>query len=525
MTEALRALLEAEGLDPSFPAPCEAEAAAAVASPGLDDPQLEDHDAIPYVTIDGPGTRDLDQALHLERHGDGFRVRYAIADAAYYVRPGSALFAEALRRGASYYLPGLSVPMLPRALSEGAVSLNPDGPRRALVFQLDLDRDGKLVASQFVRARIRSRAKLTFDGVQALLDDPASSPLRPTEYAESLLLLPVVGALREREAAARQVIRFHRRELRIGVEGELWVATEAIRPEVERYNEHLSLLCNAAGGTLLCAAIGDALPPAAQAIYRVHPAPAPERLAELEAQIAEVIAIHGLDPAVWGWRASDRPLADWVDTLGHADAAHARVARALERQAVLVNVRSVFSTEPGKHHGVGAEPYARFSAPMREIVGVFVHKEAAEVLGLAPRRSDADDAALRDEVLAAANASKDRQRRLNDLTNRRVIDHLFAPDVALPLESRPARTGTVMGIQGAKVHVTLDDPPIDVKLYLYDLGKALGGAWLSPTPGNAGLRDKAGKLLLAVGDPIAVRVVKKDEARDRWALEPAVLPR
>ncbi len=470
-------------------------------------------------------TRDLDQARHLARAGAGFRVRYAIADAAHYVRPGTAVFAEALRRGSSFYLPGLSVPMLPRALSEGAVSLNPTGPRRALVFDLALDADGKLTGTQVIRARIRSRAQLTFQGVQDLLDAPAASPLFTTEYAESLLLLPVIGALRERESEARQVIRFHRRELRIGVEGEAWIATEAIRPEVERYNEHLSLLCNSAGGTLLCAAHGDDLPPAAQAIYRVHPAPTQDRLAELEAQIAEVVKIHGLDPAAWSWRAADRPLADWVDALGRVAPAHARIARALERQAVLINVRSVFTAAPGLHHGVGVEPYARFSAPMREIVGVFVHKELVELLGMAPRPPAADDAALRDEVLASANAARDRQRRLNDLTNRRVIDHLFAPDMALAPADRPARGGTVMGIQGAKVHITLDDPPIDVKLYLFDLGKALGGAWLSPTPGNGGLQDKAGKLVLAVGDAISVRVVKRDDVRDRWVLEPAGLPR
>jgi len=525
MNETLRALLEAEGLDPAFPPACEAEAAALVAAPGLDDPSLVDLDAIPFVTVDGAGTRDLDQALHLSRAGAGYLVRYAIADAAYYVQPGTALFAEALRRGSSVYLPGLSVPMLPRALSEGAVSLNAEGPRRALIFALSLDADGQLVDTKVFRARIRSRAKLTFEGVQGLLDAPGTSPMALTEYAESLLLLPVIGALREREAAARQVIRFHRREVRIGVEGETWVATEAIRPEVERYNEHLSLLCNAAGGRLLCAAIGDDLPPAAQAIYRVHPAPPPERLDELEAQIAEAIVIHGLDPAIWGWQRGARPLADWVDALGHADPAHARIARALERQAVLVNVRSVFTTEPGLHHGVGAEPYARFSAPMREIVGVFVHKEAVELLGLAPRRPPAEDAALRDEVLVSANAARARQRRLNDLTNRRAIDHLFARDAALPLADRPARGATVMGIQGAKVHLTLDDPPIDVKLYLFDLGKALGGAWLSPTPGNAGLQTKDGKLILAVGDALSVRVQRRDEQRDRWVLEPAVFPR
>src|SRR5262245_54480935 len=109
-------LADAAGLPRDFPPAVEAEVDAYLAAPGLDDPALADRGAIPFVTIDGPGTRDLDQAVHVEAAGAGFRLRYAIADASYYVRPGTALFDEALRRGASFYLPGMSVPMLPRAL-------------------------------------------------------------------------------------------------------------------------------------------------------------------------------------------------------------------------------------------------------------------------------------------------------------------------------------------------------------------------------------------------------------------------
>lgn len=515
----LRAILEAEQLDPTFPAAVEAEAAAWAANPGLDDPALEDARAIPFVTIDGPGTRDLDQALHLERDGDGYRIRYAIADAAFYVRPGTALFAEALRRGVSYYLPGLSVPMLPRSLSEGAVSLNAGVERRALLFDTRLDAQGLGLGTRLSRARIKSRAKLTFDEVQQFLDAPAASPLSGRDYAASLELLPVIGDLRRLDAAARQVIRFHREELHVGLEGDAFTVTVRTRHPVEKYNEQLSLLCNSEGGRLLCEATGDDSP-AAQAIYRVHPAPPPERLAELERQIAELVALHQLDER-WAWKPAT-PLSVWVDALPSlaTDERTGRIARALERQAVMVNVRSVFTTEPGQHFGVGAHPYARFSAPMREIVGVFVHKEAVERLGLAPHRPAAEDATLRDQVLASANAARDRQRRLTDLTNRRVIDQVLGPDIALARKDRPRRFGTIMGISASKIYVTLDAPRIDVKVYVGDAGRALGGIWLKPTPGNAALADDQGKPLFTVGDPIALRVLRRDEPRDRWVLEP-----
>src|SRR5690349_4122369 len=123
---ALYALCDEAGLDPSFDAPLLEEVEALLERPGLEDEALVPLDTVPFVTIDGPGTRDLDQAVHLDADRHGFRVRYAIADASYYVRPGTKLFDAALTRGASFYLPGLVVPMLPRTLSEGLISLGPE---------------------------------------------------------------------------------------------------------------------------------------------------------------------------------------------------------------------------------------------------------------------------------------------------------------------------------------------------------------------------------------------------------------
>jgi len=105
------------------PEACLQEAQAWVDDPGFSDPALTDWTSVPFVTIDNADSRDLDQALHIERTDTGYRLRYALADAAYYVRPGSALFSEALRRGTTYYTPLIAAPMLPRSLSEGLLSL------------------------------------------------------------------------------------------------------------------------------------------------------------------------------------------------------------------------------------------------------------------------------------------------------------------------------------------------------------------------------------------------------------------
>src|SRR6185503_18006855 len=135
---------------------------------------------LPFVTIDPPGSRDLDQALHVARRpaGGGYRVSYAIADLAAFVRPGGPLDAAAWARGVTMYAPDRSTPLHPPVLSEGAASLLPDSERPAILWTHDLDADGVLVVTDVRRARVRSRARLDYAGVQAELDaGRAAEPL------------------------------------------------------------------------------------------------------------------------------------------------------------------------------------------------------------------------------------------------------------------------------------------------------------------------------------------------------------
>ena len=113
---------------------------------------------------------DLDQAMYLERAGDGYLVHYAIADVGAVVAPGAALDREVRRRGQTFYLPDGSVPLHPPALAEDAASLLPDGPRAAVLWRIDLDGGGEPTAVDVRRAVVRSRARLDYAGVQADLD-------------------------------------------------------------------------------------------------------------------------------------------------------------------------------------------------------------------------------------------------------------------------------------------------------------------------------------------------------------------
>ena len=496
-------LIGVHDLDPEHSSEVMAEVDQMQADPGIDDPDLRDETTRPYVTVDGPKTRDLDQALHVERDGGGgFVVRYAIADAAWFVRPDTALFAEALARGATYYLPGISVPMLPRALSEGLVSLNPRVDRRAMVFEMHVDADGECTDTQIFRSRIHSHDQLTFGQVQTLLDGGSDHGIDDPAIVASLQALRDVGRLRIARAAARGVVPHRNAEVTIHLDdadGLDFVVFAQPRNEVERYSEQLSLLCNVEGAKKLREA---ATSPSVQAIYRTHDAPEPERLEELAQMVDAVAAAHHLDPR-FHWARHRQSLADFLRGLPAG-----RVTQALARQAIMVNVRSAFSSEPGPHFGIGADVYARFSAPMREVVGVFVHKEMWD---RETSRGGAADEPLRAAVIERANAARELQRELTREANRLVLDRLFAAELDRPLAERPVREGTVMGLNRRKVYIQLDDPPVDVKVYATEIDPA------------AEVRDGGARLVgeglsVTLGDAVAVRL-RERSPQGRWILD------
>ena len=156
LREGLERLRDRLDLPRSFPPPVleDAEAAAGLAADGH-----VDRTDIEFVTIDPASSMDLDQAVQIERDGDGYLVRYAISDVAHFVPPGTALEAETHDRGLTRYAPGARIPLHPSVLSEGAASLLADGrPRPAMMWEIRLGPDGKTRDVALTRALVRSYA-------------------------------------------------------------------------------------------------------------------------------------------------------------------------------------------------------------------------------------------------------------------------------------------------------------------------------------------------------------------------------
>ncbi len=160
----------------------------------------EDWRDLPLVTIDPPDARDHDDAVHAvpdPEHKGGFVLTVAIADVSWYVRPGSDLDREALRRGNSVYFPGRVVPMLPERISNDLCSLRQGEERPAMAIRMWIDAKGRKTRHTVHRVMMRSAAKLSYEQAQAAIDgrpDDTTGPLRGADPETALGRLRGAGA-------------------------------------------------------------------------------------------------------------------------------------------------------------------------------------------------------------------------------------------------------------------------------------------------------------------------------------------
>jgi exoribonuclease R len=334
MREGFEAVRREAGVPAEFPSEVEAEARAAA-----DRPPKHDRVDVPFVTIDPPGSRDLDQALHIEQLGDGHRVRYAIADPGAFIAPGGALDRDTHERAVTVYSPDQNVPLHPTVLSEGAASLLPGEWRPAVLWTLDLDGEGELVSTEVVRAEVRSIAQHTYEDVPADLKR----------------LLKEVGERRLEIERARGGVTLAVPEQEVVREGDRWTTRYRVPLDTEQFNAQISLLTGMAAARLML--------DAGYGLLRTQPAPSTGALARLHHQ-ATALGVE--------WPA-DLSYADFVHGLDAAIPAHAALLDAAAEVGHVAGY-TAFDGEPPpnpEHAGIAA-PYAHATAPLRRVQDRYV---------------------------------------------------------------------------------------------------------------------------------------------------------
>jgi ribonuclease R len=351
------------------------------------------------VTIDGETARDFDDAISAEElPRGGFRVGIHIADVSHYVKPGTALDAEAFERGTSVYFPDRAVPMLPERLSNDLCSLRPHEERRTVTALLTLDEKGATVSAEFFRSVIDSKARLTYTDVAAFF-----SGEEPGEEKVPAAVRPMLLVARKAAFALRWMRRdrgsldfdLPDADLILGEKGDVVEIVRAVRNEAHRLIEELMLAANEAVAKHL-------LFVPTPAMYRVHDRPDERKLADLRAVLEPLgYDIPGEDDAVGPTvfqkiidQSEGRPEERFVSDL---------VLRAQKK--------ALYAPECRGHYALAAKHYAHFTSPIRRYPDLVVHRALCEWIARknAPPTAEAES---RERWLVDASAQcAERERR------------------------------------------------------------------------------------------------------------------
>jgi ribonuclease R len=448
----------------------------------------EDWRDIPLVTIDPPDAKDHDDAVHAEADPDpnnkgGFIVHVAIADVAFYVRPGSALDRDALIRGNSVYFPDRVVPMLPERISNDLCSLVPGEPRGALAVRMVIAPDGRKRSHSFHRVLMRSAAKLNYAQAQAAIDGKVDDVTGP-------LLTPILEPLYKAYAAVKRArderdpldLDIPERKILLKRDGTVDRVIVPERLDAHRLIEEFMILANVAAAEML---EKKALP----LIYRVHDEPSLEKVHALQ----EFLRTLDLPFAKGG------PLRPSLFNRVLANV-HGEDYEALVNEVILRSqAQAEYSAENYGHFGLNLRRYAHFTSPIRRYADLIVHRALIRGLGLGegalPDNATLDELS---EVAAQISVTERRAMKAERETADRLIAHHLADRVGATFQGR------ISGVTRAGLFVKLDDTGADGLIPI----RTLGTEYFNYDEARHALVGSRSGAMRRLGDVVDVRLVE-----------------
>jgi ribonuclease R len=448
----------------------------------------EDWRDLPLVTIDPPDAKDHDDAVHAAPDDDpnnkgGYIVHVAIADVAFYVRPGSALDRDALIRGNSVYFPDRVVPMLPERISNDLCSLVPGEPRGALAVRMVIGPDGRKRSHSFHRVLMRSAAKLNYAQAQAAIDgrpDDITGPLlepilKPLYTAYALVKL----ARDERDPLD---LDLPERKILLKSDGTVDRVIVPERLDAHKLIEEFMILANVAAAEML---EKKALP----LIYRVHDEPSQEKVHNLQEFLKTLdlpfAKAGALRPALF-----NRVLAQ---VKGHD-------SEPLVNEVVLRSqAQAEYASENYGHFGLNLRRYAHFTSPIRRYADLIVHRALIRALGLGegalPETETLETLA---EVAAQISVTERRAMKAERETADRLIAHFLADRIGATFQGR------ISGVTRAGLFVKLSDTGADGLIPI----RTLGTEYFNYDEARHALVGTRSGAMHRLGDVVDVRLVE-----------------
>ncbi len=443
---------------------------------------------LPLVTIDPPDAKDHDDAVHAEPDADpnnkgGYIVNVAIADVAFYVRPGSALDRDALTRGNSVYFPDRVVPMLPERISNDLCSLVPGEPRGALAVRMVIGNDGRKRSHSFHRILMRSAAKLNYAQAQAAIDGRPDDTTGP-------LLDPILKPLYDAYAVVKRArderdpldLDIPERKILLKSDGTVDRVIVPERLDAHKLIEEFMILANVAAAEML---EKKSLP----LIYRVHDEPTLEKVHNLQEFLKTLdlpFAKSGaLRPSLF-----NRVL---VQVRGHD-------SEPLVNEVVLRSqAQAEYSAENYGHFGLNLRRYAHFTSPIRRYADLIVHRALICGLGLGEGAlPETETVETLTEVAAQISVTERRAMKAERETADRLIAHFLADRIGATFQGR------ISGVTRAGLFVKLSDTGADGLIPI----RTLGTEYFNYDETRHALVGSRSGAMHRLGDVVDVRLVE-----------------
>jgi exoribonuclease R len=490
--EAIRAEL---GVPADFPAAA-LRAAEEAAAAGPADAPREDMRDIPFVTIDPPLSRDLDQAFYAERRGGERLVFYAIADISAAVPRGSPIEEEAWRRGVTLYSPDRQTPLYPPVLSQGLLSLLPEVDRPAILFTLSLDGEANARLVSVGRALVRSRAKLSYEEVSEHLRDQREGrggALAGQEWSGALTLLEEIGRARQRLEVLRGAVSLPLKAQHVS-RSDAALTGYALALEdpndVEGWNAQISLMTGMAAASLMLErGVG---------LLRSLDPPREDRLSALRLTAA-ALRIPWPEGASYG---------DFLRSLDPTRPLHAAIL--FHCAAVMTGARYMaFRGEPpeGSRHAAISAYYAHVTAPLRRLADRYVLDLLIALSSGGEAEALAEPLPRLPPVMQGADKrAKALEAAIVDFAEARLLHDRVGEDFE----------ALVIRLKADRVTVQLADPPVraDVPAERFaapDVRPRLVGA----------ARLELGDRAISLGQRLTLRLVAADPPRREISFSPA----
>lgn len=334
----------------------------------------EDRTNRKVYTIDGDDAKDLDDGVFVEKiNDDKYILSVYIADVSNYVKDGTALDDEAIKRGTSIYIPGTVLPMLPKILSNGICSLNEGVERLSLAIDMQIDGNGNIVKSNIFKTVIKVTKRMTYDKVFKVISNDNSVKKEYGPYINDILIMKELAVILNNRRKELGSINFDIPDTKVVLDDNQNVID--IKPYNKTIaNDIIEEFMLAANMTVAKTFYFLNLP----FIYRIHEKPDEEKLRELNEVLANykkrIKGIKNVKPKVLS------KILDEFDNEEEKQIVSTYMLRTLKL--------AKYSEECQGHFGLAAKYYCHFTSPIRRYPDLFIHRVISDYIAANYNLSD-----------------------------------------------------------------------------------------------------------------------------------------